>query len=158
MKLNYITTLLFASATVFAPISLAQDNNDKKDDVEKIIVTGTNIARTIFDTPQSVSSFDEDEIRKFTASSQADVLTQLPGITAEGGGGEVATNFFVRGLPSGGQFQFTPLEYDGIPAFSTFGLNSSAFDVYYRLTCCSLPPVSQNRKSTNSTSSSMIIF
>lgn len=132
MKLNYITTLLFASATVFAPISLAQDNNDKKDDVEKIIVTGTNIARTIFDTPQSVSSFDEDEIRKFTASSQADVLTQLPGITAEGGGGEVATNFFVRGLPSGGQFQFTPLEYDGIPAFSTFGLNSSAFDVYYR--------------------------
>ena len=44
----------------------------------------------------------------------------------------MAANVFVRGLPSGGQYQFTPLEYDGIPVLSTFGLNSSAFDVYYR--------------------------
>ncbi len=133
MKINYITMLLFTSTAAFTQIATAQENGDNnKEEVEKIIVTGTNIARTIFDTPQSVAAFDESEIRKFTSSSQADVLTQLPGISAEGGGGEVATNFFVRGLPSGGQFQFTPLEYDGIPAFSTFGLNSSAFDVYYR--------------------------
>ena len=56
----------------------------------------------------------------------------MPTIKAEGGGGEVATNVFIKGLPSGGQYQFTPLEYDGIPVFSSFGLNSSAFDVYYR--------------------------
>ncbi len=100
--------------------------------IEEIIVTGTGVERTEFETPQSVAQFNEEELRLFTAASQADILTQLPGISAEGGGGEVATNAFVRGLPSGGQFQFTPLLYDGIPAFTTFGLNSSAFDVYYR--------------------------
>ncbi|WKX78399.1 TonB-dependent receptor plug domain-containing protein [Zobellia laminariae] len=53
-------------------------------------------------------------------------------ITAEGGGGETATNVFVRGLPSGGQYVFNPLQYDGMPLMSTFGLNSSAHDVYAR--------------------------
>ena len=39
---------------------------------------------------------------------------------------------FVRGLPSGGQYVFNPLQYDGVPLMSTFGLNSSAHDVYAR--------------------------
>ena len=67
-----------------------------------------------------------------TGNSQADILNSVPTIKAEGGGGEVATNVFIKGLPSGGQYQFTPLMYDGMPVFSSFGLNSSAFDVYYR--------------------------
>jgi len=100
--------------------------------IEEIIVTGTGVERTGFDTPQSVSQFTEEDLRSFNSSSQADILTQLPGISAEGGGGEVATNVFHRALPSGGQFSFTPLLYDGMPAFTTFGLNSSAFDVYIR--------------------------
>lgn len=100
--------------------------------IEEIVVTGTGVERTGFETPQSVAGFNEEDLRSFTSSSQADIMTQLPGISAEGGGGEVATNVFHRALPSGGQFSFTPLLYDGMPAFTTFGLNSSAFDVYFR--------------------------
>ena len=129
------STLYLLTAFVAMPtITSAQSAGSEDEDIviEEIVVTGTGTERTGFETPQSVGQFNEEELRLFTAASQADILTQLPGISAEGGGGEVATNAFVRGLPSGGQFQFTPLLYDGIPAFTTFGLNSSAFDVYYR--------------------------
>ena len=105
---------------------------DSDEVIEEIVVTGTGVERTGFETPQSVVQYSEEDLRSFNSSSQADILTQLTGVSAEGGGGEVATNVFHRALPSGGQFSFTPLNYDGMPSFSTFGLNSSAFDVYYR--------------------------
>jgi outer membrane receptor protein involved in Fe transport len=97
-----------------------------------IIVTGTSRARIALDTPLAVTTVNEQSIARLTASSQADILNSVPSIKADGGGGEAAANVFVRGLPSGGQYQFTPLMYDGITVLSNFGLNSSAFDVYYR--------------------------
>src|SRR6476469_8820665 len=69
--------------------------------------------------------------RRMARDKEADILNTIPTIKADAGGGEVASNVFIRGLPSGGQYQFTPLMYDGIPVLSTFGLNSSAYDVYY---------------------------
>ncbi|MDJ0906815.1 MAG: TonB-dependent receptor [Woeseiaceae bacterium] len=125
----------FALAVSVPSIALSQTESGGEDEtIEEIVVTGTgaSVARTQFETPQSVTQFSESDLRAFTSSSQADILTQLPGVAAEGGGGEIATNVFHRGLPSGGQFSFTPLLYDGMPAFTTFGLNSSAFDVFYR--------------------------
>ena len=123
------------SVAILPAFAMAQsDSEDEGGVIEEIVVTGTgaSVARTQFETPQTVTQFNEEDIRSFSSSSQADILTQLPGVSAEGGGGEVATNVFHRALPSGGQFSFTPLLYDGMPAFTTFGLNSSAFDVYYR--------------------------
>jgi outer membrane receptor protein involved in Fe transport len=100
--------------------------------MQEIIVTGTSRSRSQLRTPAAVSTIDRASLQRLTAAGQADILNTLPAIKAEGGGGEVAANVFVKGLPSSGQYQFTPLEYDGIPVFSTFGLNSSAYDVYYR--------------------------
>ena len=99
---------------------------------EDIIVTGTSAARAARDTPLSVSVLDATQLQRTAASSQADILNTVPSIKAEGGGGEVAVNVFVKGLPLGGTYQLTPLQYDGIPVLSAFGLNSSAYDVYYR--------------------------
>ena len=137
--MSYHAMLRRATAFAFAvsapTIAIAQSESDARQDlIEEIVVTGTgaSVQRAQFETPQTVTQYNEADLRAFSSSSQADILTQLPGVSAEGGGGEVATNVFHRALPSGGQFSFTPLLYDGMPAFSTFGLNSSAFDVFYR--------------------------
>lgn len=100
--------------------------------LEEITITGSMTVRTENEAAMSMTSMKAKEIQMKAASGQADILRSVPGITAEGGGGEVAANIFVRGLPSGGQYVFNPLQYDGMPTISTFGLNSSAHDVYIR--------------------------
>ncbi|MEM7706328.1 MAG: TonB-dependent receptor [Pseudomonadota bacterium] len=139
MPTKSLLTVAISAALALAAsdVTFAQEDDDNDSDntvIEEVVVTGTgaSVARTKFETPSTVTQYNEEDLRSFTSSSQADILTQLPGVSAEGGGGEVATNVFHRALPSGGQFSFTPLLYDGMPAFSTFGLNSSAFDVFYR--------------------------
>lgn len=126
--------LLSATALVAWPyVALAQDIAPaEEEEAAEIIVTGTSRARVALDTPLAVTQVGEQSLARLGVSSQADVLNSIPTIKADAGGGEVASNVFVRGLPSGGQYQFTPLMYDGIPVLSTFGLNSSAYDVYYR--------------------------
>jgi iron complex outermembrane recepter protein len=101
------------------------------DQSQVIVITGTSRARAAFNTPLAVTTLGEARLQKLASSSQADILNTVPSLKADAGGGEVASNIFVRGLPSGGQYQFTPLMYDGLPVLSTFGLNSSAYDVYY---------------------------
>ncbi|WP_428263354.1 TonB-dependent receptor domain-containing protein, partial [Haliangium sp.] len=99
---------------------------------EAIVMTGTSVARGAHDTPLAVQTREAHDLARLGTSSQADILNSIPTIKAEAGGGEVASNVFIRALPSGGQYQFTPLMYDGMPVMSSFGLNSSAYDVYYR--------------------------
>ena len=100
--------------------------------LDEVVLTASSTFRSQKQAPLSISSVKMKEITKLSANSQADILRSVPGITAEGGGGETASNIFVRGLPSGGQYVFNPLQYDGMPLMSTFGLNSSAHDVYAR--------------------------
>ncbi len=98
-----------------------------------VVVTATSSPRRTQQVmPLSITTYNETKLEKIKYNSNADILRGIPGITAENGGGEVASNIFVRGLPSGGQYQFTPLQIDGMPVISTMGLTSSAPDVYFR--------------------------
>ena len=114
--------------TLNADVTLGSDNLA----LDEIVVTGTFTGRSQKESPISMTYLSGTDLQRLAANSQADILRAVPGITAEGGGGEVASNVFVRGMPSGGQYQFTPLQVDGMPVLSTFGLNSSAHDVYFR--------------------------
>jgi iron complex outermembrane recepter protein len=131
-------TLLAATAlaTLGNAVAWAQTapaaGDAEADEMTAIIITATSRARVALDTPLAVSQVSEAGLARLGVSSQADILNSIPTIKADAGGGEVASNVFVRGLPSGGQYQFTPLMYDGLPVLSSFGLNSSAYDVYYR--------------------------
>lgn len=114
------------------PITLNVVLEEGGDSLDAVLLTATSTTRSQKETPMSITALTSKQLSKVNTSSQADVLRSIPGITAEGGGGEVASNIFVRGLPSGGQYQFNPLQIDGMPVLSTFGLNSSAHDVYFR--------------------------
>ena len=124
---GYKTKETVVTSTAAVTITMAEGVG-----LDEIMVTSTRTIRSQKQSAMSMTSMKAKEIQNKAASSQADILRSVPGITAEGGGGEVATNVFVRGLPSGGQYVFNPLEYDGMPVISTFGLNSSAHDVYIR--------------------------
>lgn len=140
MKVVLKAVMASVSLLALAPVAALAQNvstpanaNSEGAEGDEIVVTGTSASRNVQNTPLSIALVDEADLRTFTGSgSQADLLQQLPGLKTEGGGGEVATNFRVRGLPSGGQFEFTPINYDGITVLSAFGLNSSAFDFFAR--------------------------
>ncbi len=100
--------------------------------VDQVVVTGTSTARTTLKTPMQTTTLDSQRLEMLASNSAADLLTTIPTLKAEGGGGEVATNVFVAGLPSSGQYQFTPLEFNGMPVVSSMGLNSNAPDIYER--------------------------
>lgn len=132
MKLNLLSKIIMMTLATSSTVVLAEEVKTKATKAtEVIIVTGSSVKRTEADTPAKTTWFSNEDMSKRGFTSQADILMTVPGIKVEGGGGEVATNLFVRGLPSGGQFQFTPLNYDGMPAFQS-GMTSSAQDVYYR--------------------------
>lgn len=133
-----VTFLGFAPQTMTIPAGSdnVQDLNfmlaPDKLSLEAVVMTSTFNGRSQKESPVSLTYLNAGQLQTLASNSQADILRTVPGITAEGGGGEVASNVFVRGLPSGGQYQFTPLQVDGMPVLSTFGLNSSAHDVYWR--------------------------
>jgi iron complex outermembrane recepter protein len=128
-----VSLLALTPSIAYAQTAPADEDEATSEDEDVIVVTGTSASRNTQNTPLSIALVDEADLRTFTGSgSQADILQQIPGLKTEGGGGEVATNFRVRGLPSGGQFEFTPINYDGVTVLSSFGLNSSAFDFFAR--------------------------
>jgi iron complex outermembrane recepter protein len=129
--LGYATkeqTVTLSGSAIKLQIVLEEGGNT----LDEVLLTATSSKRSQKETPMSITSFGAKQLSQANTSSQADILKSVPGITTENGGGEVASNVFVRGLPSGGQFQFNPLQIDGMPVLSTFGLNSSAHDVYFR--------------------------
>ncbi|TAE49921.1 MAG: TonB-dependent receptor plug, partial [Bacteroidetes bacterium] len=100
--------------------------------LDQIVVTGTNTSRTQKEMIASLTQVPARQIQAISPNSMADIMRFVPGVHAEGGGGDVASNIFVRGLPSGGQYKYNPIEEDGMPVQSTGYLTSSAQDVYFR--------------------------
>ncbi|MDB6088835.1 MAG: TonB-dependent receptor [Gammaproteobacteria bacterium] len=132
-----VAATFFVAGPVQAQTAPGSSGNDSKSDtdtqaLDTVIVTGTSRARTDLKTPLVATSISSDRLQSLAANGPADILSTVPALKAEGGGGEVAANIFVAGLPSAGQYQFTPLEFNGMPVIGSMGLNSSAPDVYYR--------------------------
>lgn len=101
--------------------------------LNEIIKTGTRSERLQKEATVSVSVMPAELIQSSNSTSVADIISRIPGMSAEGGGGEVASNIFVRGVPAGGQFRYQTLQVDGM-ALRSIGDDGgmSAQDVYFR--------------------------
>lgn len=100
--------------------------------MQELVVTATRTPVIQQEATLSVTTVPAEKIQKFQPQSVAEVLRTVPGIHAEEGGGEVAVNSFLRGLPSPGQFRYQTLQEDGMPVRSVPGGFISAEDVFFR--------------------------
>lgn len=100
--------------------------------LDEVVLTASSTFRSQKESPNSITSMKATQLTRLNANSQADIVASIPGIVADGGGGEAATNIFVRGLPSGGQNDFSPIQYDGL-TLAGYGLSSTAGDVYAKV-------------------------
>ncbi len=133
-KTKFQLMMTVCAGSLLAAPTLAQDaapsESARGGTLEQIIVTGTPKARAAIQTPFSTTELDPIQLERLNTNSLADIVRVVPGVRAEGGGGAVAVNIFVRGLPQGGQIQLTPLQFDGLPSVSSFGLSQINSDIF----------------------------
>ena len=119
---NLLSIAIVLAIACQANDSLAAETdtkNDKSDNVEKIVVTGTFSGKSVAKEEASfaISSFSEDDIKKLAPKSTADLFKAVPGVWAESSGGVSGANVFVRGFPGGGDAPFLTVQLQGAPIF-----------------------------------------
>ena len=99
--------------------------------IEAVVVTGTRSARVTKEATASAAVLDQQTLAQRSPNfTVADAVRSIPGIHAENGGGELASNVFVRGIPSPGQQRYLMMLENGLPVQSA--INLSAEDVLIR--------------------------
>jgi len=139
------TTLALAiAALVVVPSVHSQDTSsaaeaptanragsDNRLSLDRMVVTGTGVARRKFDTSCAVSSLSASDIERLAPLNVADLLGQVPGVQAEATGGEAQNIYRVRGIPN--ESNFFTFQEDGM---LVYGENDGFFfkgDVMVRL-------------------------
>ncbi len=120
-------------ATVSSPPAFAEDD-DGEGFLEEVIVTGVSRSATRLDSSISVSSLDTDDIADFAPTNSAEIFRNLPGIRAEGSGGEGGNaQIAVRGLPvAAGGAKFLLLQEDGLPVMQFGDIAFGTADSFIR--------------------------
>ncbi|MFO7313597.1 carboxypeptidase-like regulatory domain-containing protein [Rhodothermus marinus] len=79
--------------------------------LQAAVVTATRTERTQREVPVSMQVMNARELERAAPTySIADQLRTVPGLYGENGGGEVAANVFVRGIPAPGQFRYMTIQ------------------------------------------------
>ena len=117
-----------------APVAAAAaPTAEVQKEIQQVVVTGTSSSRGTrkLDTPFSITTANEEQLKAAAPSSSADVLKIVPGVYAEATGGQSGANIQVRGFPSGSDSPFVSVQMEGNPVFPvpvlSFFEGSSAF-------------------------------
>lgn len=87
--------------------------------LEEVVVTGTPGGGELrkLDASFAITNVDDEDIRRFSPKSTADLLKTIPGVWAESSGGVAGANVFVRGFPGTGDAPFLTVQLEGAPVY-----------------------------------------
>lgn len=92
-------------------------------DLQKIVVTSAGSPKKKIESAVAITTVPANLLEDRVPLNSADVIRSIPGIMASSNGGDGPGNVRVRGLPSGGGYQFFGVMEDGLPVLPT-GFNS----------------------------------
>lgn len=94
--------LLLGTVMILAPIpALAQDEADAPETVRMALdrmVISAGTEKVAIDTPQAVSTLDQEDIDQTQATTIGDLLEAMPGVNVQGGVGQLGQGFNIRGM------------------------------------------------------------
>ena len=148
MKKNYllltVATFAFAApaladtSTASVAITAADATASKSAGAKKaadsdMVTTGVARGRDRLDSATSTSSIKEAEIAKLGALNLGEIVRNIPGMRVEPSGGEVNSNYSIRGLPlSSSGAKFLQLQEDGLPMVEFGDIANGAADTFIR--------------------------
>lgn len=94
--------LMLGTALIIAPIpALAQDDTNAPATTRMALdrmVISAGTEKVAIDTPQAVSTLDQEDIDRVQATTIGDLLEGMPGVNVQGGVGQLGQGFNLRGM------------------------------------------------------------
>lgn len=130
-KIPSYTPVAFAVAALLQA-GAAQAQESLK--LDEVVVTSSSTAKSKMRSSVSVTDVDQEQIKDFSARTEAEVLLLIPGIRTDataGPGGNA--NISVRGLPiSDGGSKYVQIQEDGLPTVQFGDMNFGNNDYWTR--------------------------
>ncbi len=96
-------SLIVIASLILPSQSLAQENQSEgvsEKRLQSIVITATKRDESAQDVPIAVNAIGAEDLDQLNVSVFTDYLTQLPGVTAGGGGGPGQSTIYIRGVAS----------------------------------------------------------
>ncbi len=123
------------AALLIGPVTGALAQSADTNLLEEVVVTGTAGGTEMrkLDASFAITNVNDEDIKRFSPKSTADLLKTVPGVWAESSGGVAGANVFVRGFPASGDAPFLTVQLEGAPIFPpptvSFLENTSLFRI-----------------------------
>ena len=122
MKKTRLPLLLGTAMIVMPGVALAQNDADAPEttrmSLDRLVISA-GVEKVAIDTPQAVSSLDQEDIDQLQAATIGDLLEGMPGVNVQGGVGQLGQGFNIRGMGTaiGDSDNRILLNVDGVTKF-----------------------------------------
>lgn len=129
--LALVGALLSTPALAQTAAAPAPSNNDSAE-LDEIIVTGTSVEHTRFQTSYAITTLKNSDIQRRAPIAISDIIGTAPGLYVESSGGVIGNNVYSRGLPND-NYRYIPVLEDGLPVWEEGAGSFTNADIFYRV-------------------------